>query len=478
LDRALVVKGKKGSEVRYVPLPSQVLFEECEAKNILWGGQAGPGKSFGIRWWLYKRSLMVPNHQGLILRENYGELETTHLRDMERELPTIGARFVGEKGIFPNGSIIDCGHMADAASVRRYLSTEYGAIVCDEASQYPVDPYGVTPLAELSTRARKVYTDTTGATVKPRFMLVSNPGGPSAAWLKDMFISHTPDFDKFKALRGKYTPEQWAYIPARLDDNPYQDEDYETTLANTQTWRYEQLRHGNWDVSGGQFFGEWVPSTHVRTLAIVGGLEWFASLDWGFNAPGVCLWWVCLPDGHYHIAREHKFQGKSVETVASEIKTITRDLGITQLRYLVADPAIWQKTGHGRGESVAETLQRRGLPMRRGDNDRVNGWLRVHELLAEAPDGTPWMTVADDPYCKYLRRSLPAQMSDKHNPDDVNTNGDDHACDALRYGAMSRPTPTRFTEKQKPLHADLEAFLAGQAVGSVVGAGNVRRARA
>jgi hypothetical protein len=38
---------------------------------------------------------------------------------------------------------------------------------------------------------------------------------------------------------------------------------------------------------------------------------------------------------------------------------------------------------------------------------------------------------------------LPAAVSAKTDPDDMDTTGDDHALDALRYGAMSRPAPTR-----------------------------------
>ena len=459
-----------------VPLPSQAVFEECQAKNILWGGQAGPGKSHGVRWWLYKRSLTAPKHEALLTRENWEQLEKTHMRRMQEELPMLGAEMVGTEARFSNRSFIDCGHMADAKAVNRYLSTEYGAIVPDEASQYPVTPEGVTPLAELSTRARKVYVDRDGATVGPKFVPVTNPGGPSAAWLRDFFIDHTPDFEAFPQLRSKYDPAQWVYIPARLDDNPYLDQDYETSLAVLSKWRYEQLRHGDWDVFSGQFFSEWTPHKHVQTLAIGPGIEWFASLDWGYNAPGVCLWWACLSDGHYHIAREHKFVGKSAETVAGEIRRITHELRISQLRYVAADPSMWAKTGHGRGESVAETLQRRGLPMRRGDNDRLNGWLRCHELLADAPDGTPWITVAGDPHCKYLRRSLPAQVSDKHDPDDINTGGDDHAVDALRYGAMSRPAPTRFRKPDPPMNPMLAELLAGQAASPVLGRQNVRRA--
>jgi len=115
---------------------------------------------------------------------------------------------------------------------------------------------------------------------------------------------------------------------------------------------------------------------------------------------------------------------------------MNRELELKKVAYVVADPSMWAKTGHGRGESIAETLMRHGLPMLKGDNDRKNGWQRCHELLRLAPDGLPWLTV--DASCRYGLRSLPAQMSDKKDPDDIDTGGDDHWVDAWRYGAMSR----------------------------------------
>ena len=176
-------------------------------------------------------------------------------------------------------------------------------------------------------------------------------------------------------------------------------------------------------------------------------------MDWGYNAPGCVLWWICLLDGHYHIWREYKFQQTTAWEVGHEIKKRTKELGL-KLDYLAADPAMWQHTGAGRGEAIAETLQRAGLPMRRGDNDRKNGWQRVHELLRLAPDGTPWLTVEDAPHCGYLRRSIAGAMSDKHDADDVDTNSDDHALDALRYGAMSRPSAGRLLT-QKASHGEM-----------------------
>ena len=427
-----------------VPLPSQALFEECQAKNILWGGQAGPGKSHGVRWWLYKRAWTTPKHEALLTRENNEELEKTHIRRMREELPLMGAEFVGTEARFSNGAFIDCGHMADYKAVKRYLSTEYGAIVCDEASQTPVDQEGLTPLAELSTRARKVFTDLSGTPVRPRFLPVSNPGGPSSGWLCDMFIDQTPDYDAYPALKGKYDPAQWAYLPALLDDNPYQDPEYEDTLTVLSAVRFEQLRHGDWHVFSGQFFREWSERTHVRVMDVPEGVRWFRSMDWGYNAPGCVFWWAVLADNRLYVRSELKFQRLDTPEVARRIKARDQELGLRGYVPTVADPACWAKTGnakktHSQGESVAETFTLHQVPMSPGDNDRYNGWMRCHQILRTAPDGDPWCLVHPD--CRYLIRSIAAAKSSETDADDIDTHSDDHALDAWRYGAMSRPMP-------------------------------------
>lgn len=176
----------------------------------------------------------------------------------------------------------------------------------------------------------------------------------------------------------------------------------------------------------------------------------FASMDWGYNAPGCVLWWACLLDGHYHIFDELKFQYTPVYEVSAAVQTRCRAWGV-KLDYLIADPAMWQHTGADRGEAIAETMVRLKLPMRKGDNDRKNGWQRVHEFLRTAPDGRPWLTV--DERCRYLRRTIAGAMSDKNDADDVNTNSDDHAIDALRYGAMSRPLTGHLGEERSHVFA-------------------------
>lgn len=188
-------------------------------------------------------------------------------------------------------------------------------------------------------------------------------------------------------------------------------------------------------------------------------LEAFASMDWGHNAPGCLLWYVCLTDGHYHVVKEWKFQRLTVHAVGMEFQHITKGLGLGRLRYLVADPACWQQHGVGNGESIAETLQRLQIPMKRGDNNRLLGWQRMHEMLGESPDGLPWLTI--DTSCTYLRRTIPAAMSEKGDADDVDSTGDDHGLDSLRYGLMSRPSPTRLLN-YRPVNKASAGFLMTQ----------------
>jgi len=466
-----------------VPLPSQAQIEERIAAfalaypgkrfNLTWGGQAGPGKTHGIRWLLYRRSLRTPHHEALLLRENWEQLEKTHIRKMKEELPKLGAKLVDRTAVFANGAYIDCGHMADQEAIGRYLSTGYGIIAPDEASLYPVDTEGTPVLAELSTRARETWVMIDGARSVPLFCPVTNPGGPTAPWLLDMCIDHTPDYEHYPALAGVnpdgspvYNPDHWQYQAARLDDNPYMREDYATTdLATLSKTRYEQLRHGDWHVFAGQFFSKWNERRHVVDLDIPPNVSWFTSMDWGSNKPGCVLWWAILPDGRLYLRSELKFQGDDVSEVAVKIKAREKALGIRQVTKRLGDPAMWIKDGKTKGtkligESIADTFSRHKIPLLQANNDRVNGWARCLQILRDAPDGDPWCQVHSD--CRYFIRTIAAAKSDKADADDVDTTGDDHALDAWRYGAMSRPMPTTFAKAAPIVEGSLGWYKAQQ----------------
>jgi hypothetical protein len=428
-------KGRGASAVCVnMPLPKQVEFRERSERYVLFGGAAGPGKSHEARWALYEKCHTIPGFEALVLRETFGELERTHMRRMEAEQDLIESVFTPSAHImrFPNKSLIEVGHMEDAAAVRKYLSTEYDAIVADEGALYDPDA-----LLSLSTRARSQKPGVLAAG-GPKFWVVTNPGGPASQVLLDFFIDHAPDFDVRPQLKDKYHAAQWAFVPALLDDNPYLDPAYEAALAVEKPHRYQQLRYGNFRVFAGQFFPSWNETRHVRRVEVPDGCRWFRSMDWGYHAPGCVLWWVILPDGHLHVQSELKFRQDDVQTVKGKIQARDRELQIRGHIALYGDPAMQAKTGQTttHGASIAEQLGCGYLP---ADHDRFNGWTRCHQLLRDDRQGEPWLTI--DPACRYLIRSIPAAKSDPTDPDDVDTTGDDHALDAWRYGAMSRVAP-------------------------------------
>jgi hypothetical protein len=159
------------------------------------------------------------------------------------------------------------------------------------------------------------------------------------------------------------------------------------------------------------------------------------GLDWGQASPGVVLWGAALPDNHAHIFDEMKFQRMSVREVAQAIRE--RTLGVWKLKGLptiYCDPALKAKTGQI-GEDYLQTFARHKVALTPVSNHRTAGWQRVHEALSVNPaNELPWLTV--HPRCKYLIRTIPAMLQDDHDPEDLDTDSDDHACDALRYLLM------------------------------------------
>jgi hypothetical protein len=112
------------------------------------------------------------------------------------------------------------------------------------------------------------------------------------------------------------------------------------------------------------------------------------------------------------------------------------------VRRWLADPKMADQTGHDGGETHLDTFRRNGVPLHPADNDRVNGWGRVRAWLRTNPaTGKPFLRV--HPRCQYLIRTLGAVLMDSDRPEDVDTDGPDHACDALRYFLMGRPSPAR-----------------------------------
>ena len=74
--------------------------------------------------------------------------------------------------------------------------------------------------------------------------------------------------------------------------------------------------------------------------------------------------------------------------------------------------------------------------MKRADNDRIAGWDQCRQRL-KGEDGEPMLVFFNT--CIDSIRTIPALQHDERRPEDVDTDGDDHLADALRYALQSRP---------------------------------------
>lgn len=443
----------------YNPTPIAVPFHSSKTPNILFGGAAGGSKSHSARYDAYRHCFAVPEFRAIIMRRTFEELERNHIDKARGECARIND-FLGKEvmqlvekrheilvDVHGRGreSKIIFGHCQNLGDEEKYLGPSYEAFYPDEMATFEKQ--------QIIGIAGRLRSEKRG--VVARMGGTSNPGGAHTLWLKDYFIDKVED--QIRLENPRYRKERYQFIGAMLYDNPYyMDPDgtytnYEERLFSYDPERRRQMLLGDWTALAGQFFPEFTPHRHVADLPIPPGCKIERWIDWGYDPHyGVCLWVACLPNGRLYVFYEWKFNGHTANPklvaseVAKKIKGYTADevLPLVKSKRItksIADPSMWSADGHS-GEDYSETFSRSGVPLTKADNDRVMGWGRLRHWLRLAPDGMPWIMF--HPRCVTTIRTLPAVVRDKSDPDDIDTHGEDHGPDTVRYGIMARPTPT------------------------------------
>ena len=141
----------------------------------------------------------------------------------------------------------------------------------------------------------------------------------------------------------------------------------------------------------------------------------------------------------------------TAQKIARKIREIEESEDEGQCITGIADPAIWNSTGSSEG-SIAEMMERCGVYFEKGKHDRLAGKMQVHYRLAFDSDGLPMIYFFET--CKNMIRTLPQLMYDPTRPEDVDTTGEDHLYDELKYFLMSNPIAVRESQKPKPIEFD------------------------
>ena len=258
------------------------------------------------------------------------------------------------------------------------------------------------------------------------------------------------------------------FVPSSVFDNPAllnNDPDYVRRLASMPEAERKALLYGDWDTFSGQVFTEWRNDsdhygdrlwTHViRPFRVPDGWTIWRGFDWGYSRPFSVGWYAVDHERRMYRIRELYGCTGTPNTgvqweptrVAQEIRRIeAEDPNLMGKRIFgVGDPAIWQSDGT---ESIGALMERERVYFEKGDHARINGKMQVHHRLAFDEDGRPMLYVFDT--CKHFIRTVPNLVYDETDVEDIDTDGEDHIYDELRYVCMKNPISPRLRPAEIP----------------------------
>ena len=156
------------------------------------------------------------------------------------------------------------------------------------------------------------------------------------------------------------------------------------------------------------------------------------------------LWIAQSPDGHSVVYRELYRPGLIISDAAAQM--LACETAGERIDCRLAPPDLWNRRQET-GRSAVELFADSGLDFVKSSNERVAGWLALHELLQPRKDTDgavrPRLTIFDT--CHNLIRTLPALQHDKRNPSDTANTPHEltHAPDALRGYAATVYEPVK-----------------------------------
>ena len=276
----------------WIPTSRQKLVLDSKARVILYGGQAGGGKSDLLSF----IPVYYPNIHAIFFRKNYPDLQSTveRLRDVleshqDKSKWNVDVRVTREKAVFPNGARTFFGQFESMQDVRKWRGQANELMLFDELSEMGEQGFRVLQAWARSARGLPVkiiagsnppFLNPETGEVNGMWMLDywgpwldelhPNPAKPGELrWFvrgvdpetkqeRDIEVSGpepiprgdlglTEDKEKGKLL---VTPHSRTYIPSSVRDNPYlAGTDYEMSLDAMPAEMRAALRDGEWNAA-------------------------------------------------------------------------------------------------------------------------------------------------------------------------------------------------------------------------------------
>ena len=417
----------------YIAYPWQLKFHaQCRLADnqdgpvdIGLGGARGPGKSHAV---LSQAALddcqRIPGLKVLFLRQT-GQSAKESFDDLVAK--TLLGHIVYWKTQnslrFENGSRIILGGFKDERDIDKYIGIEYDLIIVEELTQLTAPKY-----EKLRGSLR-----TSKPNWRPRMYTSFNPGGIGHTWVKERYVV------PFRSGEQSIT----RFVPSTYKDNPALNKEYIEYLEGLQGDLGRAWREGDWDLFEGQYFSEWRRDKHVcEPFEVPDTWPRFRSIDpSGRSGITSCHWYTVDRDGRVWVYREHYCTGMDMDEHAEQIKrmSVDKEGNPERYQYTVMDSAAWAKAGYS--ETGVEIYMRHGVGVDEqliaSDKHRLVGWNVVHQYLrldkptVDNPLPQPKLKVFKT--CYNMIRTIPELRHDELHPEDVDSKGEDHAGDELRY---------------------------------------------
>ena len=448
--------------VIWSPQPGpQTALLQCPVFEVFYGGARGGGKTDGmIGDWMQHSSLYGENAVGIFVRRNRTQLSEVIARTKQL-FKKLGAVYNETKSewLMPGGARLRFVYLERDSDAENYQGHNYTRVYIEEVTNFPAPG----PINKL----RATLRGSSGVPVGLR--LTGNPGGPGHNWVKARYIAPNPrgfqiveERDNVELSDGTVVSValERVFIPSKIRDNPRLLDTQPTYLLQLKQTGSEALVRawldGDWDMIQGAYFDDFAPDRHVFSSSIVLPAHWsrFRAFDWGSAKPFSCGWYAVadgkdlgFPEGA--LLKYKEFYGwngtpnvglrMSAGAVGRAI--FERDLEEAKLghriSYGLADPSIFAEDG---GPSIAELMLGAGCQWARADNKRIPGWEQMHNRFQADP---PLLYFSDA--CEHTIRCVSSVQHDENKPEDLDTEGEDHAVDETRYACNSRPLVSKLT---------------------------------
>ena len=231
----------------WTPNPAQEEFLAADDFEVLFGGQAGGGKTDALlidALGLQQAAPLNPHYSALLLRRTFPQLKDVITRGRELYPQLVRGATYHEQARefrFPSGAKVELGFLERDADKYQYQGRSFHWIGIDELTQLEM----LATYTYLLSRCRS-----TDPALKTYMRASCNPGGIGHAWVKARFAIQADGAPTQIDTYENGIPRTRRFIPAKLSENVYlsNDGEYKANLMQLPAAEQRALLDGRWDI--------------------------------------------------------------------------------------------------------------------------------------------------------------------------------------------------------------------------------------